>query len=166
MSKRIYPKGTTRVSLDKKVKKLNWKDYPCWIWPFGINAYGYPVKSIGSRKHAKKEQVHRLLRKLLVGEIPIGFEPDHLCRNPGCINPIHTELVTHKENVRRGLIQTKLTWKEVKEIRRLYGKDNFSYSKVAKHYNVSKTTVWEIVKHKTWHRNYMKEGQKKWRRAE
>jgi hypothetical protein len=38
----------------------------------------------------------------LVGPVPDGLELDHLCRNPGCVNPDHLEPVTHKENMLRG----------------------------------------------------------------
>jgi hypothetical protein len=37
----------------------------------------------------------------LHGPVPDGFELDHLCRNRGCVNPDHLEVVTHEENVWR-----------------------------------------------------------------
>lgn len=45
--------------------------------------------------------VHRLMHELVHGPIPDGMEIDHLCRNRGCCNPDHLELVTHAENARR-----------------------------------------------------------------
>lgn len=35
------------------------------------------------------------------GEIPDSLQIDHLCRNKGCVNPDHLELVTTQENTRR-----------------------------------------------------------------
>lgn len=35
-------------------------------------------------------------------QIPEGFEPDHLCRNPKCANYEHLDIVTHKVNMLRG----------------------------------------------------------------
>jgi len=34
-------------------------------------------------------------------DIPVGMTIDHLCRNRICINPLHLELVTLKENILR-----------------------------------------------------------------
>lgn len=48
-------------------------------------------------------QAHRLFYEHHIGPIPVGFELDHLCRNPRCVNPSHLEPVTHQENVRRGV---------------------------------------------------------------
>jgi hypothetical protein len=53
--------------------------------------------------------VHDLAYELLVGSIPEGMEPDHLCRNRACVKaianeqgPAHLELVTPKVNCERG----------------------------------------------------------------
>ena len=45
---------------------------------------------------------HRVYYERHVGPVPEGLELDHLCRNPGCVNPEHLEPVTHAENIRRG----------------------------------------------------------------
>lgn len=39
-----------------------------------------------------------------VGEIPLGFTVDHLCRNRACCNPAHLEAVPLLENIRRGVV--------------------------------------------------------------
>jgi hypothetical protein len=46
---------------------------------------------------------HRVAYLALVGPIPEGKELDHRCRNRACVRPECLELVTHAENVRRGL---------------------------------------------------------------
>lgn len=46
-------------------------------------------------------QAYRFAYEHFVGPIPEGLELDHLCRNPGCVNPEHLEPVTHGENTRR-----------------------------------------------------------------
>ncbi len=43
---------------------------------------------------------HRWEREF--GPIPEGMDLDHLCRNRWCVNTGHLELVTRKENLRRG----------------------------------------------------------------
>lgn len=71
----------------------------CWMWG-GLmrrDGYGRAWTGVGSRR------AHRVAYELTVGPIPRGLELDHLCRNPGCVNPAHLEAVTHEENVRRGI---------------------------------------------------------------
>ena len=71
----------------------------CWLWEGGQQGEGY-----GSFKFDGQSQLaHRLAYKLLVGPVPGDMEFDHLCRVRRCVNPTHLEVVTHLENVRRGL---------------------------------------------------------------
>lgn len=70
----------------------------CWVWLGSKTPTGYgqfyptPQKPIGA---------HRYAYILAVGDIPRGFQIDHLCKNPSCVNPNHLEAVTHRNNVRR-----------------------------------------------------------------
>jgi predicted CXXCH cytochrome family protein len=72
----------------------------CWYWlgakKGSANAYG--VFGVDGRQ----VYVHRWSYEHFVGEIPEGYDIDHLCRNPACCNPAHLEAVTHRENLRRG----------------------------------------------------------------
>jgi hypothetical protein len=71
----------------------------CWLWTAYTMRRGY-----GRFGHAGKIYLaHRAVYEGMVGEIPPGLELDHLCRNRNCVNPLHLEPVTRKENVRRGL---------------------------------------------------------------
>jgi hypothetical protein len=45
---------------------------------------------------------HRIAYELFIGPIPNGLHIDHLCRNRGCVNPVHLEPVTQQENMLRG----------------------------------------------------------------
>lgn len=45
---------------------------------------------------------HRFIYEHCFGAIPDGLVIDHLCRFPLCVNPLHLEVVTQRENVRRG----------------------------------------------------------------
>lgn len=72
----------------------------CWGWKAHIDKNGYTWASVG---HALYHgPAHRLAYELFVGSIPQGLHIDHLCRNPGCVNPAHLEPVTLAENVMRG----------------------------------------------------------------
>lgn len=70
----------------------------CWIWSWQLNDTGYGTLKV----NAKRRTAHRVAYELRYGEIPKGLELDHLCRNRACINPLHLEPVTHKENMSRG----------------------------------------------------------------
>lgn len=73
----------------------------CWIW-IGARTEGYGQLSSGRREEGNIS-AHRFAYVLLRGPIPVGFEPDHLCRLRCCVNPWHMEPVTRRENALRGL---------------------------------------------------------------
>lgn len=66
----------------------------CWEWQgrFLNNGYG----------QCDNTTAHRVAYRLFTGEIPDGYEIDHLCRNKRCVNPEHLEAVTHAVNMSRG----------------------------------------------------------------
>lgn len=72
----------------------------CWLWTGAVNCEGYArIRVLGD---SSKWAIHRASYEAFVGPIPDGLTIDHLCRNPGCINPAHLEAVTMEENIRRG----------------------------------------------------------------
>ncbi len=74
-------------------------NYPCWQWigPLAEREYGRFCLS-GVRAFA-----HRWAYEYFIGDIPEGLVIDHLCRNHGCVNPMHMEPVTDRENIARGI---------------------------------------------------------------
>lgn len=70
----------------------------CWFWIGTENGLGY------GRVKVKRRYVytHRMM-VAADGRDPSGFDVDHLCRNTSCCNPAHLDVVTHRENQRRGI---------------------------------------------------------------
>lgn len=109
---RTRPKKTEADRFWPKVEKNGpTPDYrpglgPCWLWTGSRDTLGYgkfrpfpfPTTN-GSTVHL----AHRWAYETLVGAIPDGLQLDHLCRNPRCVNPVHLEPVTHRENILRGV---------------------------------------------------------------
>lgn len=73
----------------------------CWEWDGAHDSDGYGVAWFENRTQG----AHRAVYKILVGDIPDGFQLDHRCRNRGCVKPEelkHTEPATQFENNLRG----------------------------------------------------------------
>jgi hypothetical protein len=75
----------------------------CWIWRGNISEKGYA--RIWVDETIRYKRAARVSYEVFVGEIPEGFEIDHLCRNRACVNPDpeHLEPVTHHQNVLRAV---------------------------------------------------------------
>lgn len=85
--------------LERFYKSFVVMTHGCWEWTGTITCLGYGQFYTGK----KKVSAHILSWSLATQrEVPIGFELDHTCRNRGCVNPEHLEVVTHRENVLRG----------------------------------------------------------------
>ena len=78
------------------------EDGACWLWAGSHSKGGYGSATFRTSPHEKfSVSAYRLSYLLHVGPIPDGLELDHLCQNPGCVNPKHLEAVTHAVNVAR-----------------------------------------------------------------
>lgn len=74
------------------------KTSDCWLWMAGKTHDGY------GRFWAAGGEVlaHRFAYEAAGGLIADGLQLDHLCRTRHCVNPLHTEPVTCRENLERG----------------------------------------------------------------
>lgn len=90
----VYPRKDINDRFFEKVSKSD----ACWVW-IGAKRHGYGAFGVGR----KSVPAHRMSLLLAGKSIPDGYDVDHLCRNPECVNPEHLEAVTHRENVQRGL---------------------------------------------------------------
>lgn len=101
------PRFWKRIDFDGPIPQARPELGPCWEWT-GPTQGGYGrVGFAGTRIMA-----HRLAYELLIGPLPSEPDPtrpnlplttDHLCRNHACVRPEHLEIVTHLENMKRGV---------------------------------------------------------------
>lgn len=80
----------------------------CWPWMGWKDHAGYGGFSSGTTTEGvATSPAHRIAYILVRGPIPDGLVLDHLCRNPGCVNPSHLDPVTSGENTRRSPLVVK-----------------------------------------------------------
>lgn len=108
----------------------------CWQW-HSINEGndGYGIAWVRGRR----TKAHRAMYERERGPIPSGFQLDHLCRNRGCVNPAHLEVVTQAENCRRGA-NAKINQRIADEIRTRLANGETGVA-LAREYGVSTSTI-------------------------
>jgi len=74
-------------------------DTPCWPCTYWALPGGYTRTQV----NGKAVMSHRISFEHYVGPVPEGLFIDHLCRNRKCVNPLHMEAVTARENMLRGM---------------------------------------------------------------
>lgn len=132
----------------------------CWNW---IGPLQQPQKYGWFCFENKKLYAHRIPWILNQnGSLPRNRHVCHKCDIPWCVNPQHTFLASHLENMadmvakgrckriygeRHGL--AKLTYNSVNDIRNRYAAGVSMYS-LAKEYGVSGTTVANVIRGKIW----------------
>ena len=75
--------------VDKSAKDGHW----LWTGAKDHKGYGY---TLNAKRH--RTQAHRAMWEFERGPIPEGYEIDHLCHTPSCVNPDHLRACTPAEN--------------------------------------------------------------------
>lgn len=82
----------------------------CWIWTGHVTKGGYGQFRMGNKTIGAHVAAYRIFR----GHVPPGMDVEHACHTrdedcPGgvclhrrCVNPLHLEAVTRRENLLRG----------------------------------------------------------------
>ena len=118
---------------------------------------GYFWTSLAIDDHTKiSGRIHRLIYSNLVGEIPKGYEIDHIDRNRHNNNLSNLRLVTKSENNQNKDIKgekngfSKLKEKEVREILELVLTHTMTKQEIADKYHVSFATIKAIRSGRNW----------------
>ena len=135
----------------------------CWLWLAYRDKDGYGRYRIGSRTDNSRKQVgaHVFSWEHVNGKLPIGFQINHQCDNPQCVNPEHLAKGTAQSNMREKVLRNrsaygeyngraKLTQVQADEIRSLYSQGLYAHRKLAKMFDVSPTLILNIINNKNW----------------
>ncbi len=142
------------------------KEDECWNWKGSKNYKGYG----NFRAEKKMIRAHVFSYQLHYGKIPkdttvlVGrLLICHHCDNPSCVNPVHLFAGTNSDNMKdaskKGRLpdikgenapNSKLTWDEVREIRKLYKLENYTQDKLGSLFGVSQGAIGRIVRNEIW----------------
>lgn len=93
-----YKRGLTP---DERFWNKVLRTHGCWEWQAAKDNHGYGIFALSRSENTR---AHIYMMWITTGQpVPDGHCIDHLCRNRGCVNPDHLEIVTFAVNTRRGI---------------------------------------------------------------
>lgn len=151
----------------------------CWNWSGGTNKQGYGLMSVGNRTASAHRTSYRVfVGKIKPADGYHGMCVCHSCDNPPCVNPAHMFLATQTNNMRdcakkgrspRALAdrngtrtrpdriargersaRSRTTSDAVLDIREKYRMGVANMPELASRHGLSKSTVFDIIKRRTW----------------
>lgn len=134
----------------------------CWLWLGAVMENGYGVSSNRAPDRASHtELVHRQSYRAFKGAIPEGMQIMHKCDVRSCVNPDHLQVGTHLENMadmrakgrqpkcdRRGCHNGRAKLDDARALEIWLSEHRPAI--IAKIYGVSRCTVNDIKKMRTW----------------
>lgn len=150
-----------REPLEERFWKRVDRSSDCWEWtgPLMWNGYGtMPVKAANGWRPVP---AHRVAWGITHGSIPDGLHVCHHCDNRRCVRPDHLFLGTQQDNLTDMVVkgrssagerngQSKLTWDQVREARRLRAEEGIPVDTLAARFGVAKYPMWALLNGRTW----------------
>lgn len=122
----------------------------CWIWTGTVARSGYGALTSRPLFGKQTQLAHRVSYRMWKNAaIPAGYNLDHLCRNPKCVNPQHLQAVPFAVNTRRGKV-AKLSAVDVLNIRTEYIPGVTKQADIAKKYGVHPAHISRIANSRFW----------------
>jgi hypothetical protein len=155
-----YDLKTLHRLWSKVIIPINYEN-DCWIWTASTNKDGYGNFSIKGKNYI----AHRITYQCYNGPIlDNNLLIRHSCDVPGCVSPYHLKTGTDYDNKHDAINRGRhaygekhggaiLTEDNVKDILNYLWEGNISCAKLGKIYNISYTTIYDIIKGKTWKKN-------------
>jgi hypothetical protein len=140
-----------------------WKKHlKCWRTLTPQKEYhGYRSVRLSRKGVARNAKIYRLVAQAFIGEIPLGYDVDHIDNNRKNDEVSNLRIVTRRQNVSHCVGQkrhaygeksghAKLSEEQVKEIRQQYRNGNGTHRSLARKYGVHYTAIRLIVCGKNW----------------
>lgn len=154
---RVRTKQGEPLAYLKKLNKASATN-ECIEWPFSTDRYGYGRIYF----NGTATPIGRVIL-LLQGEPPFeGAVAGHLCTTRACSNPSHFSWITNLQNSREDRYRdgtmvigedvhtAKLTVDQVLQIREDYANGTYSQARLASAYGVTRYTISDIVRRRSW----------------
>ena len=142
-----------RVNMNKNGPAMPGMETRCWNWTGGKDPAGYGSMNVNGKVRPATHVLFYLRKEHWP---PKGRTCNHHCDNPGCVNPRHLYLGTHKSNARdrdqrerNG--SAKLTRIQVWAIRALY-RWGTTQAELGRRFDVTRENIHMIVRRTNWAR--------------
>jgi hypothetical protein len=132
----------------------------CWPWTGYLDKDGYGLISYKCKARGTSRIIFCELNNIPLDE---NCYICHTCDNPPCGNWSHlykgNAITNNNDTVQRGRgnrvsgemhHQSKLSWDQVKEARRLFEEEHYSKYSIAKLYRISQSQMQRILTYKKW----------------
>lgn len=86
-------------AIDRFLSKIYYHPSGCWEWTGWKNKDGYGMFDVTSNT---KRLAHRYSYSIFLQDLQSAITLDHSCKNIRCVNPLHLEPMSAKENGLKG----------------------------------------------------------------